>query len=99
MASLDARIWHEVTGSAGPTARYFMVRNRGLFMMKNCPRRRLPGFLWRHVSSCLGEAWRAYRSGRRAEGRITAMALRDFALGRFREGSLEAIRGIMAAEA
>jgi hypothetical protein len=96
VACLDGRIWHKVSGSAGPAARYFMVRNRGLFMLKNCSRRHLPGFLWRHFRSCLGEARQAFRSGRRAEGMATLIALRDFALARFDKGSIDRIWDVMA---
>ncbi len=97
LASLDARIWHKVSGSAGPLARYFMIRNRGLFMLRHCPRHRLPGFLWRHFRAYLGEALQAFRSGNRTEGVITLIALRDFVLARFHEGSMERIRELVAA--
>ncbi len=96
MASLNARIWHKVSGSASSFARYFMIRNRGLFMLRICPRRRLPGFLLRYFRYSLQEARQAFRSGRRVEGIVTLMALRDFVLGRFHEGSIERIRQIMA---
>jgi hypothetical protein len=96
MASLDAKVWHKVSGSAGPLARYFMVRNRGLFMLKNCPRRYLPTSVFRHFRSCLGEARQAFRSGRRAEGIVTLIALRDFVLARFNEGSINRIRELTA---
>lgn len=96
VASLDAKIWHKVSGSAGPLARYFMIRNRGLFMLRNCPRRRLPLSLFRYFRSHLREARQAFRSGRRAEGIVTLIALRDFVLARFHEGSIEKIREMMA---
>ncbi len=96
VASLDARIWHKVSGSTSSFVRYLMIRNRGLFMLKNCPRRRLPGFLLRYFRYSLQEAQQAFRSGCRAEAMITLMALRDFVLARFHEGSIEKIRELVA---
>jgi len=96
MASLDAKIWHKVSGSAGQLARYFMVRNRGLFILKNCPRWRIPASLWRHLRFSFREANQAFRSGRWLEGFITLVALRDFAIGRFNQGSMQRIQKMVA---
>lgn len=95
LASLDARIWHKVSGSTSSFVHYLMVRNRGLFMLKNCPRRYLPVFLFRHFRSCLREARQAFRAGRRAEGIVTLIALRDFVLARFHEGSIERVQRLV----
>ena len=97
VTSLDARIWHKVSGSTSSVVRYLMIRNRGLFMLKNCPRRYLLGFLLRYFRDVLREARQAFRSGRRAEAIITLIALRDFVLARFHEGSMERVRELVGA--